>query len=193
MGGVFEGETDFVVATLPKTTILTSNKFHKRFSTMKITPLARHFPCLQCEQPISYERFRSRFCSQACESVFEQDSKTRCQTCGDWKTPPKPEKSSGQRLCFDCAKNLLDRNFCCVAGQATYLFELYNDRYESKLSTLEWEQKEMDALGYTLRSFIKKSLKEKHQIEARLSWLSFRKENHTCEERAWGFWAYSTT
>lgn len=184
MGGVFEGETNFLVETLPKITILTSDKFHKRFSTMKITPLARHFPCLQCEQPISYERFRSRFCSQACESVFEQDSKTRCQTCGDWKTPPKADKSSGQRLCFDCAKNLLDRNFCCVAGQATHLFELYNDRYESKLSTLEWEQKEMDALGYTLRSFIKKSLKEKHQIEARLSWLSFRKENHTCEERA---------
>jgi NADH:ubiquinone oxidoreductase subunit len=69
-----------------------------------------------------------------------------------------------------------------VAGQARYLFELYTDLYEKKLGTIEWESEEIDSLGYTLRSFIKNSLKEKHQIEARLSWLAFRKEQHSCEE-----------
>lgn len=146
---------------------------------MKPLKAIRLFPCLQCDSPVPYER-SSRFCSDACANLFEKEHHLRCLFCGDWKFLKL--SSQDQIVCLECRKALDDHCTCCRAGDASYLLDFYQQRYVHLLGMTEWDEDDLSDLVFGLRTSIKKSLKEKHQFEARLQWLNFRKNTHTCEE-----------
>ena len=128
--------------------------------------------CTWCWQFI--EEPNQPFCSQHCQAAFDKSSS--CHFCGN----PIEQSKKTNPSCRECDAIVNDYpTYCCSAGRAAAMTDLYTDKYRTALRLIDWDQEELEEMGKNMRSCIRKALGEKYCLEARLAHLSFRARIHT--------------
>ncbi len=84
--------------------------------------------------------------------------------------------------CGECNSTASNRMFRTVAAKRRYISDRYREKYRRVLAAPVWEQREIDEIGYELRSVIEKNERLRAYISARIQWRNT--SNRSCVELA---------
>jgi hypothetical protein len=77
-------------------------------------------------------------------------------------------KKVGVPACKECNTLLSNRLLMTVGERASYLARKYGKRYKKVLAFEDWDQEELEELGYNLKQSILASLVIKHSVALRI-------------------------
>lgn len=150
--------------------------------------------CLYCSKENEATFSGRGFCSDICRLAFEKENTQQyfCFYCGfhakKGVQSDREDDTEGLRfsandpLCHECRMIVRDRTSCCRAGLARVILDTYERKYEKILGQVDWDEQEMKSLGYTLRTAVQKTLRDKQILEERTARLRYTAKRHSCRD-----------
>lgn len=152
---------------------------------MKNGALMRCFYCAEKFSPTSEWQV---FCSNKCKDHWNKENFDSCFYCGDIATDrdhilPASSRGpvrrfSGQetvRACRECNVVLGPKIFLSIFDRIDYLIRTYRKRYKLNKPTVHWDEDELEEIGHTLASKIKKDISKRERGENKIVFLRARK------------------
>lgn len=145
--------------------------------------------CKECEKVFKQRREWQVFCCNACKAKYNRKFKESCFYCGipgNHRDHVHPVKARGgarryayQGLVFACQEcNVLlgSKEFVTIEERVDYLVDKIAQRYGLHKPATSWTEEEVNELGPSLRSAIKRGLADRHEAEERVIYLRKVKE-----------------
>ena len=140
--------------------------------------------CKECGDVFKQTREWQVFCGNSCRQVHNRRFKEICFYCGvpgNHRDHVHPVKARGtarryvnQELvysCQECNNALGAQVFPTIEERVAYLIPFYVSRYSLNKRVTEWDQEDLNELGFALRSSIEAGVRERQEAERRVMYL----------------------
>lgn len=143
--------------------------------------------CKYCSKEFTTSKRFQLFCKDACNKYWNSHNKDYCFYCGDFAehrdhlVPHSFEcvilKRTFQNVeivmaCAECNIALGNRLFSTVAGRIKFLIRYLTKRYKLSRPCRQWDDEEIAALGYALRTWIVASQRARESAAERVLYLT---------------------
>lgn len=149
--------------------------------------VGRRRKCKECKKLYQVIRDWQLFCSVKCRQAFNRRFRNICFYCGErgnHKHHVNPSAYSGKYYfqnveyvycCQECNNALSDLYFSTIMDSIDHIVSCYIARYELDKPKVQWDEDEIENLGFGLRGRIRKMLAIRHKAEERVVYLNAMK------------------
>lgn len=143
--------------------------------------------CLYCAETFSPDQMWQLFCSHRCKTKWNRENPDHCFYCADIANTrdhifPTSERGPvrrfiGQetvRCCNECNTLLGRKTFRNIFERFEYLTRRYKERYNLNIASVDWDQEELEDLGYTLQTFVLNKVNKKEHARNKVVFLRVR-------------------
>lgn len=110
------------------------------------------------------------YCGQPCDSVDHVTPRATLKMMGGEIENPVTSRYETVDACRECNCALGDGLYTTLSDRKRAAKEYLRRKYKKYLSMPDWSDSELDELGYTLRSHIKRNMAIKKLTRMRLDW-----------------------
>lgn len=144
--------------------------------------------CKYCTKRFDAKTYRKLFCSDRCKVRYNRESGMTCFYCGDLADSRDHVTPHSTTILRRRVWSNLDWVMCCrecntlmgnmhpysLSDRIAYLIERFTTKHKLDNVQIQWDDSELDDLGYSLRSYIETSMKQWNSRMKRLSHMRLR-------------------
>lgn len=127
--------------------------------------------CHYCGTRFETSNTRRLFCKDACKTRYNREHRLTCFYCGELATskdhiyPQLFGDGNGDTVnaCTECNSTMQAVHEHSIENRVAFLYKRYVKKYQLDKQIPEWDDEELNELGYTLRSAIQSKIMQRQR------------------------------